>query len=252
MLWLNFIINILIICVSLFFISKLYYKLKNEKSNKNKKRPIGETRKRTAKYLILIILLSTIILVYLYLSGVDYFLMRICILLLLPILYCIAKLIYRCIIKKGVQENPYAKRIKIGSRDIIQVGAYYLSFGVISGIGHWWFLWFEEEEFAGYWLSPFDVEADEWALQEIEEFGYNNIQIADYKNSHLTGEASLHAGEANPGDFWIPGYYESEYREGLFSNFYSMLDAVLFIGIGAGIAGIILLIAGKALKKSKI
>jgi|GEM_PF-143389 len=205
---------------------------------------------------VFVALIVFFIICFMYLNGMDYFLAGIGILLLFPVLYCICKWIWKGSAVKEPKEYPIDKRTKLGFGDLTRMGGYYLAFGGIAGIGRLFLSWFEEDENAGYWIAPSDivdgvVEDDDWANEMIDEFGRDNLQVADAPGNELFGEASRMAEDADPGDLWIPGYYEYEYESGLFSNFYAMLDVVLGICIGAAVVGIVLLVIGKILKKDE-
>jgi len=190
------------------------------------------------------------IICFIFLTGLDYFLGGIMILLAFPILYCISKWIWKGPAALEPKKYPIDKRTRLGFGDLRRIGGYYLGFGIISAIGRFFLSWFEEDENVGYWIAAADIAEDDWAMEVIDEVGQGNLLVAGGSEADLFGEAAVCAEDASPGDLWIPGYYEWEYEDGLFSNFYSMLDAVMYIAIGASALGIILLIVGKVLKKN--
>jgi len=160
------------------------------------------------------------------LNGTDYFLAGFGIMLLLPIMYTICKLIWKGATVKDPQLYPIDKRTGLGFGDVTRMGGYYTGFGLFAIIARFFLQWYEEDELVGYFIAPSEVDWYEFEIMaEFPELTYKTVT----------------------GEFYIPGWYEQEYTTGLFSDFYAMLDTILYLGVFAAVAGIVLLFIGKRL-----
>jgi len=162
------------------------------------------------------------------LNGTDYFLAGLCIILLIPVIYAACKRIWKGPSVKDPGLYPIDKRTGLGFGDVTRMGGYYLFFGLFGILSRFFLQWYEEGTLLGYWAAPQDMG---W---------YEAGIIAEYPD--LIKKAA-------DGTIWIPGWYEQEYGgTGLFSNFYAMLDTIVYIGIAAVVIGAVLLLIGKRLK----
>ena len=177
---------------------------------------------------IMVGLICFFIICFIYMTGMDYFLGGVIVMMCLPIVYCIFKRVWGGLTVKEPKLYPADPRTKLGFGDVTKIGGYYCGFAVINFVGRLFLSWFESDENSSYWAARSDFGGyEEWVVEEFP---------------HLTRTNDL-------GEVWIPGYYEQTYETGLFSNLDAMLDAVLYLGIGAAVVGVILLLIGKALRK---
>lgn len=164
------------------------------------------------------------------LNGTDYYLGGLLIMLVIPIFYVICKRTWKGLTIKDPVLYPIDKRTGLGFGDVTRLGGYYLFFGLFSIFSRFFMQWYEEDTLLGYFAAPKDIG---WYEMEI---------ITEYPDMIF---------KADNGDFWIPGWYEQVYGSGLFSDFYAMLNVILFVGIAVTIIGLVLLFFGKRLKNNE-
>jgi len=169
--------------------------------------------------------------IFVYFNGISYFLVCVMVMMLLPILYVIAKIKWKGLSAKNPKGNPIDKRTRLAFGDLIRMGGYYLGFAVLGLFAHWFYPVYEEEQSVGYWLTQAEFKQDEfaqWAIEHAPEF------------SETTAS----------GNIYVPGYYEYEYKTGLLSDFYQMLNWVDYVTIACAVIGVILLAIGLRLRKT--
>ncbi|MDR2162628.1 MAG: APC family permease [Clostridiales Family XIII bacterium] len=181
--------------------------------------------------LCLIFCLATILL-----NGTDYFFGGFIIMLLIPVLYVVSKWIWKGPAASEPDIYPIDRRTGLGFGDLKKIGAYFMGFGVL-GVASKFFLSFYEGDWGpGYEVLP-------------EEMGeYEEGVIADYPD---LSQALTEQNGLTDGSVWIPGYYEMEYEEGFFASFDGMLQAIMYVGIGAAIVGVVIYLFGRRLDKTQ-
>jgi hypothetical protein len=170
------------------------------------------------------------------LNGTDYFFGGFIIMLAIPVLYVVCKKIWKGPTVSDPDLYPIDRRTGLGFGDLKKIGAYFMGFGAL-GVASRFFLRFYEGEWGpGYEALPEEFEAWE---EEV---------LADYPelSQTLTEQNGLEDGAV-----WIPGYYEMEYEEGFFANFDGMLQAIMYIGVGAAIAGVVIYLLGWRLDRGR-
>jgi len=164
------------------------------------------------------------------LNGTDYFLGGFMVMLAIPVVYVVCKRVWKGATVKEPELYPIDPRTKLGFGDLTKLGGYYLGFGLFAIFARVFLQWFEEDHLLGYYIFPWEI--DWYEFEVLAEF-------PDLSHKLDTGE------------FYIPGWYEQVYGTGLFSDFYAMLDVILYLGAASAVVGILLLFVGKKLKKSE-
>jgi amino acid transporter len=166
------------------------------------------------------------------LNGTDYFVGGLIIILVIPIVYVICKCVWKGASVKEPELYPIDPRTKLGFGDLKRLGGYFIGFGVFGVLGRFFLAWYEGDWGPGY--AAFPDEFEEW----------EESVVADYPelSDALTWQNGL-----SDGSVWIPGYYEMEYEEGFFANWDGMLLTILWLGVAAIAAGIVLFLIGKRL-----
>jgi amino acid transporter len=170
------------------------------------------------------------------LNGTDYFLGGFIVMLLIPVIYVVCKKIWKGPTVADPELYPIDKRTGLGFGDLKKIGGYFMGFGVLGVAARFFLKFYEGEWGPGYEVLP----------EEMEE--YEQQVVADYPDlsQSLTEQNGL-----TDGSVWIPGYYEMEYEEGFLANFDGMLQMILYIGIGAVVAGFIVYLCGKRLDRTQ-
>jgi amino acid transporter len=160
-------------------------------------------------------------------NGTDYFLGGYIVMLIIPLLYVVAKLIWKGTTVNEPRLYPIDPRTKLGFGDISKLGAYFLGFGVFGSISRFFLQWYEGDWGPGYSILPADF--TEFEQDVLDEFSHLSYPVEG-------------------GEVWIPGYYEQEYETGIFSNFEAMLQMITIVGIVAIVVGAVLLVCGRRFK----
>ena len=169
-------------------------------------------------------------LAFAFLNGTDYFLGGFIVMLAIPAVYVICKWVWKGATVKEPELYPTDPRTKLGFGDVTKLGGYYTGFGVLGFIARVFLQWFEEDELLGYFVQPWEIGWEEFeVMAEFPELTY----------------------KTEGGEHYVPGWYEQLYTSGLFSDFYAMLDVILYLSAASAIAGVVLLILGKRLKKAE-
>jgi hypothetical protein len=194
---------------------------------------------------VFIVIIATIGVLTLLLNGTDYFLGGFYVMLIIPVLYLIAKKIWKGPAANDPRLYPTDPRTRLGFGDVIKMGGYYLGFGVFAIIARFFLYKYEEDWGPGYEVGPEafvegSEDYDEWAVESLSPDGED---LGD-----LSAQLSY---KAEDGGTWIPGYYETEYGDSLFGNWEMMLKLILIGGIVSAVIGAILLIRGMMLKKNE-
>jgi amino acid transporter len=181
--------------------------------------------------LCLIFCVATILL-----NGTDYFLGGYIVMLLIPVIYVVCKKIWKGPTVADPDLYPIDKRTGLGFGDLKKIGGYFMGFGVLGVAARFFLRFYEGEWGPGYEVLP----------EEMEE--YEQGVLADYPDlsQTLTEQNGL-----TDGSVWIPGYYEMEYEQGFLANFDGMLQMILYIGVGAIVAGFVVYLFGKRLDRTQ-
>ncbi|MDR2771409.1 MAG: APC family permease [Clostridiales Family XIII bacterium] len=166
------------------------------------------------------------------LSGTDYFVGGLILILMIPVLYCICKRVWKGASVKDPESHLIDPRTKLGFGDVTRIGGYFVGFGAFGVAGRFFLAWHEGAWGPGYAVRPEDL--GEWEADVLADLP--ELSAALTRQNGLTD-----------GSVWIPGYYEAEYETGFFANWDGMLATILWIGLAAIAAGVALLLIGKRL-----
>jgi amino acid transporter len=177
--------------------------------------------------LVLFFCVATILL-----NGTDYFLGGLVIMMIIPIIYVIAKKKWKGLSATDPVNHPIDKRTGLAFGDIKRMGGYYLGFGVFALIARFFLSWYERDWGPSLVLN--EAGLLEWtelgSIEEVhEEYGDSVYQLAN-------------------GDWHLNGYYEDEYGQNIFGNFDGMLQLILILGAISVVAGAVLFFVGRRLK----
>jgi len=168
------------------------------------------------------------------LDGTDYFLGGLAIMMIIPVIYVIAKKIWKGLSVTDPVNHPIDKRTGLAFGDMVRMGGYYLGFGVFALIARAFLPWYE-----GAW-GPSQV-LDEAGLLDWTELD----SIAEVQEEYGDSVYQL----AN-GDWHLNGYYEDEYGQNIFGNFDGMHQLILILGIICVVVGAVLFLVGRKLRKA--
>jgi len=196
------------------------------------KAPGGRKMHNVFVALVLIFCVLTLLL-----NGTDYFVGGFIIILLIPIVYVICKKIWKGATVNEPEAYPIDKRTGLGFGDLKKLGGYFIGFGAFGVIGRLFLPFYE-----GDWAPSTPDVPDEEVLDWV---GYESIPEAQ---DDYYGDMLFQNGD---GSWYVPGYYEIEYEDGFFANWEGMLQAILWLGVAAIVAGVILFVIGKRLDKSE-
>jgi amino acid transporter len=168
------------------------------------------------------------------LNGTDYFLGGLIVMMIIPLIYVIAKKIWKGLSATDPGSYPIDKRTGLAFGDLVRMGGYYIGFGIFSLLARLFLPWYE-----GDW-GPSQVlsEAD---LLDWTELG----SVAEVQEEY--GD-SVH--QLSSGEWYLNGYYEDEYGQTIFGSFDGMLQLILVLGAVCVGIGLILYFAGRKLKSA--
>jgi amino acid transporter len=184
---------------------------------------------------LFVVLVLAFCVLTLLLNGTDYFVGGLIMILAIPIIYVICKKIWKGVTVNEPEAYPIDARTGLGFGDLKKLGGYFVGFGIFGVIGRLFLSFYEADWGPG---TPGVPEAEVPDL-----LGYESIEEAQED----LGDLLYQDGD---GTWYVPGYYERSYEgTGFFSNWEGMLQVILWVGVAAIVAGIVIYLFGKKLDK---
>jgi amino acid transporter len=193
------------------------------------KTPGGKPMHNIMAGLVLFFCIATLLL-----NGTSWFLGGYAVMLLIPVIYALAKWIWKGSTVKDPQLYPINPKSKLGFGDVKNIGLYLMGFGAFGFLSRFFLQWYESDWGPGYWTDAADVVEGSYEADTLTE--YADI-VRD--NGDWLAETNPLPAESG-GEVYIPGYYDSEYGYGsFFGNWDGMLHTIAVMGVCAFAVGLV-------------